>query len=201
MHYRTRYLDNGVRRFLAEDPLLVTGGLNFYAYVGNSPLNFSDPWGLTAIDVDIDGGIITVDPENGEDPYEIPITSGSEPFFGPDDGWSGCVNNSGCSSIPWTGPVPPGTYTIDPNELTDPNTIDDMKRNFMGDWGDWRVPLVPDPETNTFGRDGFFLHGGMFRGSAGCIDVGGGLFGNDLTDRLRDDILNDPNGSVPVNVH
>jgi len=42
------------------------------------------------------------------------------------------------------------------------------------------VPLQPDQGTDTFGRAGFFLHGGKVPGSAGCIDVGGNdtdLFG------------------------
>ena len=42
------------------------------------------------------------------------------------------------------------------------------------------------------------LHGGFIKGSAGCIDVGGGVFGNSLTDQLMRDILSDPDGSVPV---
>lgn len=30
-----------------------------------------------------------------------------------------------------------------------------------------------------------FIHGGSYTGSAGCIDVGGGLAGNDRTDLLK----------------
>jgi len=40
--------------------------------------------------------------------------------------------------------------------------------------GDWRVALHlhSSNATDTFGRSGFFLHGGRYIGSAGCIDVG-----------------------------
>jgi hypothetical protein len=47
----------------------------------------------------------------------------------------------------------------------------------LGDWGDYRVPLHPASGTDTLDstgqpRGGFFLHGGKYPGSAGCIDVG-----------------------------
>lgn len=34
-----------------------------------------------------------------------------------------------------------------------------------------RVWLEPSKETNTYGRDKFSIHGGMWPGSAGCIDM------------------------------
>ena len=85
-------------------------------------------------------------------------------------------------------------------DLTNPGIIGDIARNFRGDWGDWRAPLVPTKGTKTHGRDGFFIHGGGITGSAGCIDLGGGLFGDELTNRLLQDILNDPDGKVQVRV-
>ncbi|MCH9686128.1 MAG: DUF2778 domain-containing protein, partial [Deltaproteobacteria bacterium] len=71
------------------------------------------------------------------------------------------------------GPIPLGTYRINASELSDPGVLGDMARGLTGDWGDWRVRLHPTGSTRTFGRDGFFLHGGSSRGSAGCIDFGG----------------------------
>jgi hypothetical protein len=58
--------------------------------------------------------------------------------------------------------------------------------------------LTPNSDTNVFGRSGFFLHGGQFAGSAGCIDIGGGVFGNKQTDQLLQDIMNDRDGRIPV---
>ncbi|MFQ5668641.1 MAG: RHS repeat-associated core domain-containing protein, partial [Candidatus Binatia bacterium] len=46
--YRMRYYDPAIGRFVQEDPLVLLGGLNRYAYVNNSPLNFRDPLGLVA---------------------------------------------------------------------------------------------------------------------------------------------------------
>jgi hypothetical protein len=35
-----------IGRFISEDPIGFFGGANFYAYVGNEPLNYVDPYGL-----------------------------------------------------------------------------------------------------------------------------------------------------------
>ena len=45
-YYRARYYDPSAGRFLSEDPIGFQGGPNFYAYVGNSSVNFADPLGL-----------------------------------------------------------------------------------------------------------------------------------------------------------
>jgi hypothetical protein len=67
------------------------------------------------------------------------------------------------------------------------------------------VPLEPQEVTdvadeNGEDRSGFFLHGGSEEGSAGCIDCGGNLHGNEETDQLKEDIRNDPDGEVEVEV-
>ncbi|MBK8402493.1 MAG: RHS repeat-associated core domain-containing protein [Propionivibrio sp.] len=46
IYYRARYYDPGVARFTQRDPIGLQGGVNQYAYVGNSPVNYSDPSGL-----------------------------------------------------------------------------------------------------------------------------------------------------------
>lgn len=44
---RARYFDPATGRFLSEDPLEFDGGeTDFYAYVGNDPLFYIDPFGL-----------------------------------------------------------------------------------------------------------------------------------------------------------
>ena len=46
-YMRARYYDPSVGRFISEDPIGFAGGdVNFYAYVGNQPIGFIDPWGL-----------------------------------------------------------------------------------------------------------------------------------------------------------
>ena len=49
LHYfRARFYDPELGRFISEDPIGLWGGdINFYAYVGNDPVNRADPSGLT----------------------------------------------------------------------------------------------------------------------------------------------------------
>lgn len=117
------------------------------------------------------------------------------------------MNNTNYGTKRDEGPIPPGSYTADITQLTNPNIFGDLYRNRPfgtgGDWGDWRVPLVPNPSTMVLDehgvpRSGFFLHGGKFPGSKGCVDVGGGIFGNTLTDQLLKDLLADPDKKVPL---
>ncbi len=56
MYFRARTYDPNSGRFLQEDPIgFSAGDLNVYRYVGNNPLNYTDPSGLCAVDTVIDG--------------------------------------------------------------------------------------------------------------------------------------------------
>src|SRR5437867_9937580 len=50
-YYRARYYLQGVGRFASEDPMASDGGKDFYPYVGNNPMNWIDPTGLSKRDV------------------------------------------------------------------------------------------------------------------------------------------------------
>jgi len=50
-YYRARYYDPEVGRFITEDPLGFGAGVNFYAYVGNNPINASDPSGNVTLSI------------------------------------------------------------------------------------------------------------------------------------------------------
>jgi len=45
-YYRARYYDPKAGRFISEDPIRFLAGPNFYAYVRNNPLRWTDPTGL-----------------------------------------------------------------------------------------------------------------------------------------------------------
>ncbi|QXI09004.1 RHS repeat-associated core domain-containing protein [Pseudomonas tensinigenes] len=47
LHYnRYKYYDPGVGRFVSKDPILLAGGINFFAYAPN-PVEWIDPLGFT----------------------------------------------------------------------------------------------------------------------------------------------------------
>ena len=86
------------------------------------------------------------------------------------------------------GTIPAGTYIARQSELQFYKDISwgDRQRSAIGfgtwrggtdSWGNSRVWLEPSKETNTFGRNGFSIHGGATPGSAGCIDLTSGIDG------------------------
>lgn len=84
------------------------------------------------------------------------------------------------------GPIPEGTYTVNPQEIQHPNLIDEaigmagaFAKKKLGrfpggsiPWGNCRISIEKTPEqAKKTERDGFTIHGGKRRGSAGCIDL------------------------------
>ena len=46
VYLRNRWYDPQTGRFLSQDPIGLAGGVNLYAYAGNNPTSYSDPFGL-----------------------------------------------------------------------------------------------------------------------------------------------------------
>jgi RHS repeat-associated protein len=46
VYLRNRWYDPQTGRFLTQDPIGLAGGVNLYAYAGNNPIAFGDPFGL-----------------------------------------------------------------------------------------------------------------------------------------------------------
>ena len=123
---------------------------------------------------------------------------------GADDYQSGIYQD-----VPNKGPIPEGTYYADQDQrqsLTLKNIAlklgeklgfnINQKSNWSGNpisWGTSRVWLRPDANTNTYGRSGFSIHGGLTKGSAGCIDI-------PWQTRKLNKYLDDCQDSVPVYV-
>ncbi|OGX05215.1 MAG: hypothetical protein A3G87_06350 [Omnitrophica bacterium RIFCSPLOWO2_12_FULL_50_11] len=53
-YMRARYYDPVIGRFISEDPIGFAGGdVNLFAYVGNNPINFIDPYGYWGFGLDV----------------------------------------------------------------------------------------------------------------------------------------------------
>lgn len=106
------------------------------------------------------------------------------------DAMSGREDNQNRASqrIPNKGPIPEGTYYANQDQRQNIDLLNAgvgtfypiaQAMGFKGGawkggpmaWGLRRVWLNPDANTNTYGRDGFSIHGGWRKGSAGCIDI------------------------------
>lgn len=180
MYYlRARYYDPVTGRFLSKDPILKESiskeisdigkahplakdiadelvndikANHSYAYAKNNPVNLIDPWGLAYLK--FNGWYSWLYHDSGK-LWKGPVrTITGNPF---QLGWT----QSG-------GPLPPGSWVI-------------YKREHLGgwsnSWGRYRLgPLWPLSGTNSFGRGGFYIHGGKmhnpnwsFRFTQGCL--------------------------------
>ena len=117
------------------------------------------------------------------------------------------------------GPTPPGKYSLGETQGPSDKTWAGTARAIAGfiktlgetgpgaqfrskfssfAWGSFRAPLNPHSDTETFGRDNMYLHGGSNVGSIGCIDV----LNNDviifaITDAWKD---KNPGGVITIEV-
>ncbi|MBI1746582.1 MAG: hypothetical protein HYR55_08340, partial [Acidobacteria bacterium] len=111
-YYRARYYSPEMGRFLSEDPV---GSINLYAYIGNSPIRWVDPFGLDRTSWYGDGRSTFDGPKNGNwggknwsggwNPQRHggvpgpagPTDSGDECYMNHDNCWGDC-SQSNCSS-------------------------------------------------------------------------------------------------------
>ncbi len=83
-------------------------------------------------------------------------------------GRESCQNGQ-YQSVPYSGGTPNGVYII---RAKDKDTLPKEKQLA---WGQYRIPLIPANETNTFGRTNMYLHGTTDPNkhrSGGCISLG-----------------------------
>ena len=76
-NFRLRWYDPATGRWISKDPIGISGGLNLYAFCGNDPVNYVDPWGLeewysTVRDASIAGSLaaLTLSEKGGKNPIE-----------------------------------------------------------------------------------------------------------------------------------
>jgi len=84
------------------------------------------------------------------------------------------------------GPIPEGEWWFNSSEII-----------WMGfdPWGPYAIPLHPESSTNTYGRSGFYIHGGPWRKTQGCIR----LHNNDL-ETLVNILRRIPKRIIPLKV-
>ncbi|RJP64385.1 MAG: RHS repeat-associated core domain-containing protein [Candidatus Abyssobacteria bacterium SURF_17] len=182
-YYRARFYDPILGRFVTQDPIGHVGGMNPYGYVKNDSLNWIDPLGLHT--VHYDGYVLTVLDDQGEVVDTYRASSGAIGHMNPK--YQNCPN----------GPIPAGTYSFDSVNFSEAGLGRKLLWILFGqDWGNYRVPIAPDPATEAYIKSlnrtgGYFIHGGKVEGTSGCIDLG---------DRDVDfyNELKDHEGRVPV---
>ena len=141
-YYRARYLNPMTGRFIQQDPIGFAGGdLNVYAYVGNNPVLFRDELGLQATCVYSQSSGRLICTCNGNVIVDLYTYSGH----------GSCINDPFCAGVKSYGAVPQGVYEIGGQRRFTP---EGSQKKIPG------LPLTALGGTNTFGRDGFYLHGG-----------------------------------------
>ncbi len=130
---------------------------------------------------------------DGDSGRPIKITEEDAKACGADADVDTYLNDRRFTGIKDKGPIPEGVYTLSPPGITEFSTGEQLDLLFSGivgamnvtvqgqsihsgDWGAGRVHLNPvsvrqGPCGNAKGRSAFFLHGGLLRGSSGCIDI------------------------------
>jgi RHS repeat-associated protein len=85
------------------------------------------------------------------------------------------MNDPNAQDLTGKGPIPEGTYYFYNDQWNYQNTFRQILNIVRGngDWGYYNVPLHP---VESQPRNSFYLHGGFFIGSGGCIDVGGDIW-------------------------
>jgi RHS repeat-associated protein len=91
LHYsRFRYMDPATGRFISQDPIMLAGGVNWYAYTPN-PINWTDPLGLGCEDEDLDPTLdnMTSNPPNRIKGATAGAAQAGVPAYKPPKNWNG----------------------------------------------------------------------------------------------------------------
>jgi len=118
------------------------------------------------LDVKFNGDKLSVyDTRTGKTIYETNATSGKGKY----------MNDPTAQNIPDAGPIPEGSYNYSNRKWQSQSKLRQIYNILAGngDWGDYNVPLNVVKNNST--RSKFYLHGGFFKGSAGCIDAGANI--------------------------
>jgi RHS repeat-associated protein len=181
VRFGARDYDPSIGRWLNKDPIRFDGGWNFYAYVGNDPLNFIDPSGLSRIVLDPIGKTLDIYPDEGQ--------------AGPPQRFPGSNDTVRPNASPWlpegNGPLPAGTFPTGNRIPTDQGV-----NGSLGNGG--FIPIrLPAPEIGPTPRGGVGIHAGRRsspRGpgmgtTQGCVRT---------TEEAMDALRNDPPKTITI---
>lgn len=170
--------------FAPRDGLSLPGGANTYAYVRNKVTGFIDPLGLDerpANQCTLNGSPVTwkfdgANLEGWEAVSGKPIseTETHRQLFDEtviiyyDLVFDYSVARQKLAN---TGPIPVGSYWFDVCKGRDFWSSPFSHGVKKVGWGNYSWSLNAHAGTTTYGRSGFFIHGGQRWGSAGCIDT------------------------------
>lgn len=171
-------------RFVPRDAIAQSGEPNRYAYVANKATNWVDPLGLdempslqckdsgSPVTWSFDGAKL----EGWEAVSGLPVKETETKHKLWDETLIIYVDllfdyTTARQQVKDAGPIPQGSYWFDVckgRNIRSSPWSHGVKR---GAWGAHSWSLHPPAGTNTYGRSGFFIHGGQRWGSKGCIDV------------------------------
>lgn len=114
-----------------------------------------------AITLSFNGTVLTM--RHGKRAYIYQARAGQPDSSGFRYGWA-------IQRVEDVGPIPEGTYWINPNEMA---PLWWKPWLSSSSWGSHRITIHPFTLTEMHGRGGFFIHGGSAFGSGGCIDLTG----------------------------
>jgi RHS repeat-associated protein len=110
LHYNGyRDYDPSTGRYVESDPIGLKAGVNTFAYGGNNPLHWVDPWGLAQCYYSItDHALVCFqNAGNGIATAQSGVSSGVNE----------CENKPSCADAKNKGPVPPDVYNVTKNDL------------------------------------------------------------------------------------
>jgi RHS repeat-associated protein len=131
-YYRARYYDPFSGRFVSEDPARFPGGINFYTFVENSPVNLIDPFGFCPWQVHsrpLKGAAGGAAHSIGIDHYYFyNVQTGQSIGLGPAGGMSGGTAKGGPVPGTWERNEKPG-HNVDPVPDWACNCVDKKAKN------------------------------------------------------------------------
>ena len=184
---RNRWYDSATGRFVSRDPIRLdvrqAVSSNLYQYSLNRPTSVRDPLGLQASSPQDGSGAPKPTPNPRPRVTDVRLVfDGKEVVLLDAEGrplkrWKGHSSSAmeldpGDEGVANGGPIVQGVYIVDPKSLQFQKDVGFE----YGPWGPARVALKPDAFTRLkiwwLGRTGGFeIHGGIKRGTAGCIEM------------------------------